>query len=60
MGVKYRQGRVKTKTNEIKAEYEREYSRACPLLPELVDIENMQNQLFQKRLISASRMKTPP
>ena len=63
MGVKDRQGRVKTKTNEIKAEYEREYShrlRACPLLPELVDIENMQNQLFQKRLISASRMKTPP
>ena len=63
MGVKDRKGKVKTESNTIKLEYEKEYKhrlRARPLIAELENIENIQNQLFQKRLNSASMVKIPP
>ena len=63
MGVKDKKGDVKTKSSDIKRVFEEEYKhrlRARPILPEIQDIEMIQDQLFQKRLESASKITTPP
>ena len=63
MGVKDKMGNVKSKSWDIKNIYEDEYEhrlRNRPLLPELQDIENIQEQLFQRRLESATKVATPP
>ena len=53
MGVKDKQGQVKTKSHDIKNIYVSEYKhrlRARPLLPELQDTNKIQNQLFRMRM----------
>ena len=63
MGVKDKDGRMRIKNNQIKRIYEGEYKyrlRARPLLPELQGLDSLQNTLFEKRLQSVSRIKTPP
>ena len=63
IGIKDKMGNVKSKGWEIKKVYENEYKhrlRNRPLLPELQDIEIIQEQLFQRRLESATKIATPP
>ena len=63
MGMKNIEGEVKTKWHDMQDIYQREYRhrmRARPLLPEMQDIESIQDQLFNKRLESARRITTPP
>ena len=63
MGVKDKKGNVKTKSCKIKRIYKAEYKyrlRDRPILPELQDIEIIQDQLFQKRLENESKIITPP
>ena len=60
MGIKDLKGQVKTSEREVKYIYEKEYLhrlRTRPLLPDLKDINILQDQLFQKRLKSASNIR---
>ena len=63
MGIKNLQGQVKTNPDDIKYIDEKEYChwlRPRPLLPDLQDIDILQDQLFQKRLKIASEIKSAP
>ena len=64
MGVRDKNGQVKTNSHDIKKTiYESEYKhrlRDRPLLPELQDTDEIQNQLFKMRLQAASRVTTDP
>ena len=63
LGIKDREGNVKSSRTAIDDIYEREYRhrfRDRPIIPELSDIVNIQKQLFLKRLESASRKSSPP
>ena len=63
MGVKNKKGQGKVKSHEMIDLYESEYRHrltARPILPELQDTDNIQNQLFNLRLQAASRITTDP
>ena len=63
MGVKNMKGEVKTKGQDIKDIYQKEYKhrlRSRPILPEIQDLEPLQDQLFQVRLKSSSKIISPP
>ena len=63
MGVKHIQGEVKIKGQDVKNIYQKEYKhrlRPRPILPEIHNLESLQDQLFQVRLESASKMLSPP
>ena len=63
MVIKNKEGEVKTKWNDMQDIYKREYRhrlRARPLLPEMQDIELIQDQLFERRFESATRITSPP
>ena len=63
MGVKNKKGEVETKSAQVKEIYKEEYKhrlRARPLIPELLDIEEVQNKLFQIRLKVTRNVTTPP
>ena len=63
MGIKDIKGEVKIKGQDIQDIYQKEYKhrlRPRPILPEIQDLEALQDQLFKVRLESASKIISPP